>query len=90
METNVLKVSKNSNPNSVAGMLTVMLKKFDEVTLSVVGAGSLNQAVKAIIIAKGFVAPSGYTLWSSPSFFEVEFDGEKRTAIKLIVKQVQG
>ena len=46
----------------------------------------MNQAVKAVAIARGFVAPSGLDLICIPAFVDIEIDGEKRTAIKLIVE----
>ena len=49
-------------------------------------AGALNQAVKAVAIARGFVAPSGLDLICIPAFTDIEIDGEERTAIKLIVE----
>ena len=51
-----------------------------------VGAAALNQAVKAVAIARGFVAPSGIDLVMIPAFTDVQIDGEERTAIKLIVQ----
>ena len=55
----VLKVSTKSNPNSVAGALAAIIKERNTVEIQAVGAGAINQAVKAIAIARGFVAPSG-------------------------------
>jgi stage V sporulation protein S len=52
----------------------------------VIGAGALNQAVKAIAIARGFVAPSGIDLVCIPAFTDIMIDGEERTAIKLSVE----
>ena len=49
-------------------------------------AGALNQAVKAIAIARGFVAPSGIDLICIPAFTDISIDGEERTAIKFIVE----
>jgi len=51
-----------------------------------IGAGAINQAVKAVAIARGFVAPSGLDLVCIPAFVDVVIDGEERTAIKLIVQ----
>jgi stage V sporulation protein S len=56
------------------------------VMVQVVGAGALNQAVKAVAIARGFVVASGIDLVCVPSFAEVEIDGEVRTAIRLCVQ----
>ncbi len=81
----VLKVSSKSSPNSVAGALAGVLRERGKAELQAIGAGALNQAVKAVAIARGFVAPSGVDLICVPAFTDVEIDGEERTAIKLIV-----
>ncbi|MBQ5695440.1 MAG: stage V sporulation protein S [Clostridium sp.] len=82
----VLKVSTKSNPNSVAGALAAIIKEKNIVEVQAVGAGAINQAVKAIAIARGFVAPSGRDIICVPAFTDIEIDGEERTAIKLIVQ----
>lgn len=82
----VLRVSTKSNPNSVAGALAGVLRKKGTAELQAVGAGALNQAVKAVAIARGFVAPSGIDLVCVPAFADIEIDGEERTAIKLIIE----
>ena len=82
----VLKVSSKSNPNSVAGALAGVLRQSGAVEVQVVGAGALNQAIKAIAIARGYVAPSGVELICIPTFQDVEIDGEGRTAIRLSVE----
>lgn len=83
----ILKVSAKSSPNSVAGALSMVIKEKGHGELQAVGAGALNQAVKAVAIARGFVAPSGMDLVCIPAFTDIEIDGEERTAIKLIVQQ---
>ncbi|EGT0695149.1 TPA: stage V sporulation protein S [Clostridium perfringens] len=82
----VLKVSTKSNPNSVAGALAAIIKERNTVEIQAVGAGAINQAVKAIAIARGFVAPSGKDIICIPAFTDIEIDGEERTAIKLIIQ----
>ncbi|ERI92931.1 stage V sporulation protein S [Clostridiales bacterium oral taxon 876 str. F0540] len=82
----VLKVSAKSNPNSVAGALAGVLRENSTAEIQAIGAGALNQAVKAIAIARGFVAPTGIDLVCIPAFTDVEIDGDERTAIKLIVQ----
>lgn len=82
----VLKVSTKSNPNSVAGALAALIKEKNIVEIQAVGAGAINQAVKAIAIARGFVAPSGRDIVCVPAFTDIEIDGQERTAIKLIVQ----
>lgn len=79
-------VSTKSRPNSVAGALANNLKGNNKIEIQVVGAGALNQAIKAIAIARGYVAPTGKDLVCIPAFSEVEIEGEERTAIKLIVE----
>ena len=82
----VLKVSSKSNPNSCAGALAGVLRQHGAVEVQVVGAGALNQAVKAVAIARGFVADSGLDLVCVPTFADIEIDGESRTAIRLLVE----
>ena len=84
MET--IKVSSKSNPNSVAGALANVFREKSKVEMQAIGAGALNQAIKAIAIARGFVAPSGKNLVCIPAFVDILIDSEERTAIKLIVE----
>ena len=85
-KVDVLKVSTKSNPNSVAGALAAIIKEKNIAEIQAVGAGAINQAVKAIAIARGFVAPSGKDIVCIPAFTDILIDGEERTAIKLIVQ----
>ncbi|MDU4133933.1 MAG: stage V sporulation protein S, partial [Clostridium perfringens] len=71
---------------SVAGALAAIIKERNTVEIQAVGAGAINQAVKAIAIARGFVAPSGKDIVCIPAFTDIEIDGEERTAIKLIIQ----
>ena len=82
----VLKVSSRSNPNSVAGAMAGVLRSAGTVEVQVVGAGALNQAVKALAIARGYVAPTGMDLVCVPTFADIEIDGERRTAIRLSIE----
>ena len=82
----ILKVSSKSNPNKVAGALTNVFRDKGVVEIQAIGAGALNQAIKSIAIARGFVAPSGKNLICIPAFSDITIDGEERTAIKLIVQ----
>jgi len=82
----VLKVSSKSNPNSIAGALAGVIREKGSAEIQAVGAGALNQAVKAVAIARGFVAPSGIELICIPAFTDIQIDGEQRTAIKLLVE----
>ena len=82
----ILKVSSKSNPNSVTGALAGVLRASGSAEMQAVGAGALNQAVKAVAIARGFVAPHGIDLICIPAFTDIEIDGVQRTAMKLIVE----
>lgn len=82
----ILKVSSQSNPNSVAGALAGVLRENGRAEIQAIGAGALNQSVKAVAIARGFVAPSGVDLICIPAFTDIEIQGEERTAIKLIIE----
>lgn len=82
----VLKVATQSNPNKVAGALAGVLRERGRAEMQAIGAGAVNQTVKAIAIARGFVAPSGIDLICIPAFTDLEIEGEERTAIKIIVE----
>jgi stage V sporulation protein S len=82
----VLKVSAKSSPNSIAGALAGVIREKGSAEIQAIGAGAINQAIKAIAIARGFVAPSGIELICIPAFTDIIIDGDERTAIKLIVE----
>ncbi len=84
MET--LKVAAKSNPNSVAGALAGTIREQGKAEMQVIGAGALNQAVKAVAIARGFLAPLGYDLIMVPAFVDIEINSGKRTALKLFIQ----
>jgi len=86
LNMDVLKVSGKSNPNSVAGALVGVVREKNRVEMQAIGAGAINQAVKAVAIARGFAAPSGLDLICIPAFTEIEINGEQRTAIRLIIE----
>jgi len=83
----VLKVSANSNPKSVAGALAAVLRERGTAELQAVGAGAVNQAVKAIAICRGYVASNGVNLVTIPAFADIYIDGIERTAMRFIVQQ---
>jgi stage V sporulation protein S len=82
--TEVLKVSSHSSPNAVAGALAGVMRSAGSVEVQVVGAGALNQAIKAVAIARGFLDESGVDLVCVPMFADIEIHGESRTAIRLL------
>ena len=79
---NVLKVSSKSSANSVAGALAAAIRDDGESEIQAIGAGAVNQSVKAIAIASGFLAPTGVSIFAQPTFEEINIDGEERTAIR--------
>jgi stage V sporulation protein S len=82
----VLKVSATSKPVAVAGAIAGVIRSDGKVELQAIGAGAINQAVKAIAIARGYVAPAGTELVCIPSFIDISIDGEERTGIRLLVE----
>ena len=81
-----LKVSSHSDPKAVAGALAAVVREDKKVELQAVGAGAVNQTIKAIAISRGYVAPNGLDLIMIPAFADIEIDGEERTAIKFLVE----
>ncbi|MBM7572453.1 stage V sporulation protein S [Aquibacillus albus] len=82
----VLKVSSKSNPSSVAGAIAGMLRENGKTEIQAIGAGAINQSIKAVAIARGYIAPSGINLICIPAFTTITINNEERTAIKLIVE----
>ena len=80
----VLKVSSHSTPNSVAGAIAGVIREQKAVEVQAVGAGASNQAIKAIAIARGYLAPIGIDLTCIPPFANITIDGEERPANKHI------
>ena len=85
-EISCLKVSSKSSPASVAGAIAGMIKDGSNVEIQAVGAGAVNQAIKAIAISRGFLSPVGIEIVCVPSFADIVIDGEYRTAIRFVVE----
>jgi len=84
----ILKVASRSNPNSVSGAIAGALEQDGVVEVHAIGAGAVNQTVKAIAIARRLVERDGSrTLRITPGFMELEIDGSVRTGIRFIVEQ---
>src|SRR5712691_1807589 len=82
----VLKVSATSKPVAVAGAIAGVIRSKGRVEVQAIGAGAINQAVKAIAISRGYVAPGGLDLVCIPAFIDISIDGEERTGIRLLVE----
>lgn len=84
---NIIKVSSKSISQKVAGSIANCFREGNKYAeIQTVGAGAVNQAIKAISIARGYVAPLGFNLVCTPAFYDVMIDGKEKTAIKLIVE----
>ena len=82
----IIKVGSKSNPNAVAGAIANVLREFSRVEVQTIGAGALNQGIKAIAIARGFITPSGKDIICVPTFADISIDGNLKTAIKLNIE----
>jgi stage V sporulation protein S len=82
----ILKVSATSKPVAVAGAIAGVVRTQKRVEVQAIGAGAINQAIKAIAISRGYVAPGGLDLVCIPSFIDISIDGEERTGIRLVVE----
>ena len=82
----ILKISSKSNPNSVAGAIAGVQEN-KRVELQAIGAGAVNQSMKAIAIARSFVAASGVDLLCIPAFCTVIVENEEKTGMKFIIKE---
>jgi stage V sporulation protein S len=82
----LLKVSSTSKPNSVAGAIAGIIRSDGEVQIQTIGAGALNQTIKGIAIARGYIAPTGQELVCIPFFKDIEVNGEVKTAIVINVE----
>jgi stage V sporulation protein S len=82
----VIKVSARSRSTSVAGAIAGVVREHRRAEVQAIGAGAVNQAVKAVAIARGYLALDGIDVICIPAFAEVDIDGQERTALKLIVE----
>lgn len=81
----MLKVSSTSEPSATAGALANTIREDGHAELQAIGPKAVNQAIKSITIARGYMAPSGTDLVFVPAFVDVKISGEKKTAIRLLV-----
>lgn len=82
----ILKVSARSRSTAVAGAIAGTVRESGRAEAQAIGAGAVNQAVKAVAIARGYLALDGIDVICIPVFTEVEIEGQERTAVKLIVE----
>lgn len=83
---NVIKVSARSRTAAVAGAIAGVMRESEHAEVQAIGAGAVNQAVKAIVIAKGYLAEEGVHIVCVPSFVDVDIDDQERTAIRFVIE----
>ena len=82
----VLKVSSKSNPVSVAGAIAGIIREKGKVEVQGIGAGAVNQALKSVAVARGYLTPGGIDIVCVPAFVSVDVNGDTKTALKLTVE----
>jgi stage V sporulation protein S len=82
----VIKVASTSRSTAVAGAIAGVMRERGQVDVQAIGAGAVNQAVKAVTIARGYLELDGIDIVVVPSFTEVMIDGQERTAVRLSVE----
>jgi len=82
----ILRVSARSRSTAVAGAIAGTVRESGRAEAQAIGARAVNQAVKAVAIARGYLALDGIDVVCIPAFTEVEIGGKERTAMKLIVE----
>ncbi len=82
----VIKVKATSRTAAVAGAIAGVIRDHKRAEVQAIGAGALNQAVKALVLARGYLAEDGIAIIFIPEFVDVEIEGNVRTAIKMVVE----
>ncbi len=82
----VIKVSAESRTSAVAGAIAGVVREHKRAEVQAIGAGAVNQAIKATAIARGYLHEDGLDVICIPEFTSVEIDGKERTAVKLTVE----
>jgi len=81
----LIKVAANSRPSAVAGAIAGVIRDNSHAEIQAIGAGAVNQAVKALILARGYLKGDGISVFVVPEFSDVSIDNKARTAIKLVI-----
>jgi stage V sporulation protein S len=82
----IIKVKANSRTAAVAGAIAGVMREHKRAEVQAIGAGAVNQAVKAMVLAKGYLAEDGMAVIFIPEFVDVDIEGKIRTAIKIVVE----
>lgn len=83
----IIKVAATSRSTSVAGAIAGVMRERGHVDVQAIGAGAVNQAIKAVIIARGYLELDGIDIICVPTFVEVMIDDQERTAVRLSIEQ---
>ncbi len=86
-EVSLLKVAADSRSTAVAGAIAGIIRERGRVDVQAIGAGAVNQAIKAVAIARGYLEPDGIDVVCVPSFTEIQVDGQERTAVRLSIER---
>ena len=86
----LIKVAATSRSTAVAGAIAGVMRERGHVDVQAIGAGAVNQAIKAVIIARGYLELDGIDIVCVPMFVEVIIDGQERTAVRLCVEKRWG
>lgn len=82
----IIKVSARSRTTAVAGAIAGVVRESNRAEVQAIGAGAVNQAVKACAIARGYLEEDGINVIIIPSFVEVMIGQQERTAVRLVVE----
>jgi stage V sporulation protein S len=82
----MIKVSANSRTSAVAGAIAGVIREHHRAEVQAIGAGAVNQAVKALVLATGYLRNDGINVSCVPEFADVTIEDKVRTAIKLVVE----
>jgi stage V sporulation protein S len=83
---NIIKVSSNSRTAAVAGAIAGVIREHKYAEVQAIGAGAVNQAMKALALATGYLKGDGIDIVCRPQFVDITIDDRERTAIKLVVQ----
>jgi stage V sporulation protein S len=86
MNVDIIKVSSRSRSTSVAGAIAGVIREHGRAEVQAIGAGAVNQAVKAVVIARGYLALDGIDAICIPVFIELSIGDQERTALRLVVE----
>jgi stage V sporulation protein S len=82
----MIKVSANSRTSAVAGAIAGVVREHKRAEVQAIGAGAVNQSVKALVLAIGYLKNDGIDVICVPEFADVTIDDKVRTAIKLVIE----